>query len=72
MGEHASNGVEVGVITVVEHAVVDELDGGEAHRNHEILGLRMGDQRSGGIHLNVGLGHHRSDSLVLGINGKAF
>jgi hypothetical protein len=72
MSENAGDGVEVGEVTVVEHTVVDELDGRKTHRDHEISGLGLGDERAGGIYLDVGLGNHRGEFLVLGVDRESF
>jgi hypothetical protein len=72
MGEQAGDGMEIGEVAVIEHAIVNELDGRETHGRHEVVGLGLGDQRPGGIHLNVRLGYHRCQILVLGVDSESF
>jgi hypothetical protein len=72
MSEHTGDRVKVGEVTVVEYPIVNELDGSEAHRGHEIIGLGLGDQRAGGVHLDMRLGNHRGQVLVFWIDGESF
>ena len=64
--------MKIGEITVVADAVVDELDGGEAHGGHEVVRFRLGDQRAGDIHLDMRLGDDRGEFHVLRVDGEPF
>lgn len=71
MSEDSGDGMEIGEVAVVEDTIVDEPDGGEAHRRHEIIRLGFADQRAGGIHLDMGLGNHRGEFFVFRIDGES-
>lgn len=72
MSEQAGDRVEIGEVSVIEHAIMEQSDGSEAHGGHEIVGLGLGDQRASDIYFHMRLGNDRGEILVFGIDGESF
>ena len=72
MGKYTRDRMQVGEITVIKHAIMDHSNGGETHCGQKIVGFRFCNQRTGGVHLDVWLGNHRSKLFVPCVDGKAF
>ena len=72
VGEDTGDRMEVGEIAVIPDAIVDQLHRRETHGGHEVVGLGLGGERAGGVHLDVGLGNDRGKVLVFRIDGETF
>ena len=72
VGENTGIGMQVSKVSVIQDAVVVELHRGESHGGHEFIGFGLGNGRSRDVHLDMGLGNHRGESLAAGVDRKSF